>query len=78
LGTPIIADELESLTRQNPAFDNAEAYFYIAYKNDEIVGRITAIVTGAKLMTNKKRKVRLAGLMLLMTSKSLKHFRKSI
>jgi hypothetical protein len=44
LGTPIIADELESLTRQNPAFDNAEAYFYIAYKNDEIVGRITAIV----------------------------------
>jgi hypothetical protein len=42
-GYPIIADELESLTRQNPAFDNAEAYFYIAYKNDEIVGRITAM-----------------------------------
>ena len=30
---PLIADELESFDKtKNPAFENAEAYFYIAYK----------------------------------------------
>ena len=42
---PIIADELETFNKtKNPAFENAEAYFYLAYQNNEIVGRIVAII----------------------------------
>jgi hypothetical protein len=42
---PIIADELETFDRtKNPAFENAEAYFYLAYQNNQIVGRIAAII----------------------------------
>jgi GNAT superfamily N-acetyltransferase len=56
---PIIADELESFDKaKNPAFENAEAYFYLAYKNDEIVGRITAIINWSEVNNQHKRKVR--------------------
>ncbi|MBX9887700.1 MAG: GTP cyclohydrolase [Flavobacteriaceae bacterium] len=56
---PIIADELESFDKtKNPAFENAEAYFYIAYKNNEIAGRITTIVNWSEVNDQQKRKVR--------------------
>ncbi|WP_367754439.1 GTP cyclohydrolase [Flavobacterium sp. WC2430] len=56
---PIIADELESFDKaKNPAFENAEAYFYIAYKNNEIVGRIAAIVNWSEVNDQQKKKVR--------------------
>ena len=56
---PIIADELESFDKtKNPAFDNAEAYFYMAYKNNELVGRITAIINWPEVNNQHKRKVR--------------------
>ena len=56
---PIIADELETFDKtKNPAFENAEAYFYIAYKNNEIVGRIAAIINWAEVNDQKKRKTR--------------------
>lgn len=56
---PIIADELESFDKtKNPAFENAEAYFYLAYKNNEIVGRITAIVNWSEVNDQHKKKVR--------------------
>jgi hypothetical protein len=56
---PIIADELESFDKtKNPAFENAEAYFYLAYKNNEIVGRITAIINWSEVNDQKKSKVR--------------------
>ncbi|WP_026729179.1 GNAT family N-acetyltransferase [Flavobacterium denitrificans] len=56
---PIIADELESFDKtKNPAFDNAEAYFYMAYKNNELVGRITAIINWSEVNNQHKRKVR--------------------
>ncbi|GIZ10519.1 GTP cyclohydrolase [Flavobacterium sp. UMI-01] len=56
---PIIADELETFDKtKNPAFENAEAYFYLAYKNNEIVGRIAAIVNWQEVNTQQKKKVR--------------------
>lgn len=61
---PIIADELESFDKtKNPAFENAEAYFYLAYRNDEIVGRITAIINWSEVNDQQKRKYVLDGLM---------------
>lgn len=56
---PIIADELESFDKKkNPAFENAEAYFYIAYKGDEIVGRVAAIINWSEVNNQQKKKVR--------------------
>ncbi|OUD35918.1 GTP cyclohydrolase [Flavobacterium sp. FPG59] len=56
---PLIADELETFDKtKNPAFENAEAYFYIAKKNNEIVGRITAIINWSEVKNQQKLKVR--------------------
>jgi GNAT superfamily N-acetyltransferase len=56
---PLIADELETFDKtKNPAFENAEAYFYIAYKGNEIVGRITAIINWSEVNDQQKKKVR--------------------
>jgi hypothetical protein len=56
---PIISDELESFDKtKNPAFENAEAYFYIALKDNEIVGRIAAIINWSEVKDQQKSKVR--------------------
>jgi hypothetical protein len=56
---PIIADEVASFDRtKNPAFESAEATFYLAYKNNEIVGRIAAIINWGEVNNQNKRKVR--------------------
>ncbi len=56
---PIIADELETFDKsKNPAFENAEAKFYLAYKNNTIVGRITAIINWNEVNDQQKSKVR--------------------
>lgn len=56
---PIIADELESFdARKNPAFENAEAQFYLAYKGNEIVGRIASIINWEEVRNQNKKKVR--------------------
>ncbi len=56
---PIIADELETFDKtKNPAFENAEAYFYLAYKDSEIVGRIAAIINWSEVNNQQKKKVR--------------------
>ena len=56
---PIIADELETFDKtKNPTFENAEAYFYLAYKNNEIVGRIAAIINWNEVNDQQKKKVR--------------------
>ena len=56
---PIIADELETFDKlNNPAFDNAEAYFYLAYRNNKIVGRIATIINWNEVNNQLKRKVR--------------------
>lgn len=56
---PIIADELETFDKtKNPAFDNAEAYFYLAYRDKKIVGRIAAIINWSEVKNQQKSKVR--------------------
>ncbi len=56
---PLIQEEIESFDKtKNPAFETAEAYFYLAYKNDTLVGRIAAIINWDEVNNQKKRKVR--------------------
>ena len=56
---PIISDELETFDKtKNPVFENAEAYFYLAYKNNNIVGRIAAIINWEEVNNQQKKKVR--------------------
>ncbi len=56
---PIIADELETFDKViNPAFENAEAYFYLAYRDNKIVGRIAAIINWSEVNDQQKSKVR--------------------
>ncbi|WP_395045057.1 GTP cyclohydrolase [Flavobacterium sp.] len=56
---PLIQDELESFDKTiNPAFENAEAYFYLAYKDNKIVGRIAAIINWDEVNNQNKKKVR--------------------
>ena len=56
---PLIADELETFDKaKNPAFQNAEATFYLAYQNNKIVGRIAAIINWNEVKEQQKLKVR--------------------
>ncbi len=56
---PLIKDELETFDKKtNPAFQTADAKFYIAKKNDKIVGRIAAIINWNEVNQQKKSKVR--------------------
>lgn len=56
---PIISDELDNFDKtKNPVFENAEAYFYMAFKNNEMVGRIAAIVNWEEVNNQQKKKVR--------------------
>jgi len=57
---PIIKEEIEAMdTVKNPVFKNAEAQFYLAYDEQEnIVGRIAAIVNWVEIKDQKKNKLR--------------------
>ncbi|MCD0474907.1 GTP cyclohydrolase [Flavobacterium sp. EDS] len=56
---PIIADELETFDKtKNPAFENAEATFYVALRNNKIVGRLAAIINWDEVNGQQKKKVR--------------------
>ena len=56
---PLIADELETFDKtKNPAFKSAEAYFYLAFKENKIVGRIAAIINWGEVKDQQKKKVR--------------------
>lgn len=56
---PLIADELETFDKtKNPAFTSAEANFYLAYKDNKIVGRIAAIINWDEVNLQEKKKVR--------------------
>ena len=42
---PLRSDEMKSLRKdKNPAFDFCDAKYWLAYKNEEIVGRIAGII----------------------------------
>ncbi|MDO4782905.1 MAG: GTP cyclohydrolase [Capnocytophaga felis] len=51
---PLINEELVSFNKtKNPAFENAEAFFYLAYnKKNEIVGRVAAIINQYDIRQN--------------------------
>ena len=56
---PLIQDELDAFDKtKNPVFANAEAHFYLAYKDNKIVGRIVAIINWEEVNKLEKRKVR--------------------
>lgn len=56
---PIINEEIDAMDKnKNPVFKNAEAEFYLAYKENKIVGRIAAIVNWVEIEEQKKNKLR--------------------
>ena len=56
---PIIKEELEAMDKsKNPVFKNAEAEFYLVYKDNKVVGRIAAIVNWVEIEEQKKNKLR--------------------
>jgi GNAT superfamily N-acetyltransferase len=56
---PLISDELETFDKtKNPAFHNADARFYIAYKDGKIAGKTAAIINWEEVNNQNKKKVR--------------------
>ncbi|MCL6273532.1 GTP cyclohydrolase [Muricauda sp. 2012CJ35-5] len=56
---PIIKDEMETFnSEKNPVFQNAEATFFLAYKNNQIVGRVAAIINWLEVKEQKLLKMR--------------------
>ena len=56
---PIISQELETFNKKkNPIFNDAEARFFLAYKGDDIVGRIAAIVNWLEVHDQQQKKMR--------------------
>lgn len=56
---PIIRQELETFNKdKNPIFKDAEAKFFIAYKGNEIVGRVAAIVNWIEVKNQSIKKMR--------------------
>ena len=56
---PIIKEELEVLNKKiNPVFKNADAHYFLALINGEIVGRIAALINWVEVKDLKKKKVR--------------------
>ena len=56
---PIKKEELEVLDKtKNPVFKNAEAAFFLAYKDEKVVGRIAAMINWIEVDHLQKRKVR--------------------
>ena len=56
---PIIKQELETFNKKkNPIFNDAEAIFFLAYKNNEVVGRVAAIINWLEVDQQKQKKMR--------------------
>lgn len=56
---PLIRDEMATLNAtKNPVFKNAEAFYFLAYKNGKIVGRIAVIINHLEIEELKKKKIR--------------------
>ncbi|MEW5675946.1 GNAT family N-acetyltransferase [Flavobacterium enshiense] len=56
---PIIADELESFDKdKNPAFKSATVKFFLAYKDNKIVGKVAAIINWEEVEILHKNKTR--------------------
>ncbi|MGB3606440.1 GTP cyclohydrolase [Psychroserpens sp.] len=56
---PIISEELKTLDKSvNPVFKNAEARYFLAYIDDEIVGRIASIINWLEVKGKNEKKMR--------------------
>ncbi|MEZ4792331.1 MAG: GTP cyclohydrolase [Gelidibacter sp.] len=56
---PIIAQEMETFNKKkNPIFNDADARFFLAYKENEIVGRVAAIINWLEVNDQKQKKMR--------------------
>jgi GNAT superfamily N-acetyltransferase len=56
---PIIRDELASFDKaENPVFRDADAWFFLAYRNGEIVGRVAAIINWIEVKQQRLPKMR--------------------
>lgn len=56
---PIISEELNAFDEnKNPAFQTAKARFFLAYKNNQIAGRIAAIINETEVNEQQIRKMR--------------------
>lgn len=56
---PLIKDEVETLDKtKNPVFANAEAWYYIAYKDGKEAGRIAVIINRIEIEEQAKKKLR--------------------
>lgn len=56
---PLISDEMETFDKKkNPVFKNAEAYFYLAYSNNTIVGRVASIINWDEVEQLSRKKTR--------------------
>lgn len=56
---PIIKDELASFDRsKNPAFKSADAQFFLAYKDNQLVGRVAAIINWIEVKEQGLKKMR--------------------
>ena len=56
---PIIKDEIDNFDANiNPVFKNAEAHFFLAYKNNTIVGRVAAIINWFEVNQQQIKKMR--------------------
>jgi len=56
---PIIKQELNTFNKdKNPIFNDAEATFFLAYKNNKVVGRIAAIINWLEVKNQNQKKMR--------------------
>ncbi|MDO6759388.1 GTP cyclohydrolase [Tamlana sp. 2_MG-2023] len=56
---PIISQEIKSFNKkENPVFNDAEARLFLAYKDNEIVGRVAAIVNWLEINGQNQKKMR--------------------
>jgi GNAT superfamily N-acetyltransferase len=55
---PLISDEIKTLTAANPAHDFCDVEMWLAYKNNEIVGRIAGIINNLANETWNEKNVR--------------------
>ncbi|WP_282135830.1 GTP cyclohydrolase [Seonamhaeicola maritimus] len=56
---PIISQELKTFDKkENPVFKDAEAKLFLAYKGNELVGRVAAIINWLEVKNQDQRKMR--------------------
>ncbi|GAA4898706.1 hypothetical protein GCM10023311_24730 [Flaviramulus aquimarinus] len=56
---PIISQEIKTFNKkENPVFNDAEARLFLAYKNNEIVGRVAAIINWLEVKEQNQKKMR--------------------